>query len=402
MTSLLKKRGTDICGIRSTFVVRSDLRHYIRVDNIEDKTNGPIIQSLSEYCSGGDHYFALPCYSETYYNIMTLIGTSFWILKGNNIRIVRDLTTDAGARNGILHEKCRGGDFYMALTTSSPAIYCTFLQYPPRNMFIVIRAKTFEVYEDLERGIPSRPYQDMYNERKSGPYDLHKNCTGGIYYWTTTTCTRNEDWFRKLTSYQNYFCIVKHIDEFGAIVVHRTFNLHTDEGGEDITLHLAVANFLSCIPMNQKWDCLKSFKAGETQFNWHIEKVRKVGYNQEVLRSVEHRWSKELKCQIEPSFIEKMLSHSLKIQFSASACYIEHVVDTSKNNTSTENTDTFELRGELNPGEEVYIWQYAILTTPDNKTLLHTPHFTTTNSKTPPQYNPMPPDSQLEQQHAVN
>ena len=200
----------DFCGTDKLYIVRSDLGLYLESSDFEKGTDA-IVRILHPDCSGGDHYLSR-MYSP-------YIGTDyplFLIINGDHFRRVTDLTTAADMTADIrLHEKCRGGDFYLATNNFG------FITSPS---FIIVFA---------DEGI-YRVVSDLGTAKDVKEYKLHDACKGGLYYWATS--------IQYYWSKQVWYYLVK--EEGGELRFHYTKDLGTNEGGATQAFHPSVMNFL--------------------------------------------------------------------------------------------------------------------------------------------------------------
>ena len=99
-------KGTDFCGQRSyQYIIRSDLGCYMKAYHVRDGDDPVTIHLLHPTCAGGDHYLATPDH--------------FYIIKDDECRRVKDLSTGADPTTFTLHEVCKNGDFYMAKNSTN-------------------------------------------------------------------------------------------------------------------------------------------------------------------------------------------------------------------------------------------------------------------------------------------
>ena len=204
------KRVVDFCGTSKLYIVRSDLGLYLESSDFEKGTDA-IVRILHPDCSGGDHYL-----SRVYSPFFGTDYPWFVIITGDHFRRVTDLSTAADmTADTRLHEKCRGGDFYLA--TSS------FRSGARSPSFIIVFADDgmYRVVSDLGTAKDAREYK------------LHDACKGGLYYWATESYWAGRVW--------HY--LVK--QEGGELRFHYTKDLGTNEGGATQAFHPSVMNFLT-------------------------------------------------------------------------------------------------------------------------------------------------------------
>ena len=145
-----------------------------------------------------------------------------FIIKGNEFQEVEnDLSNDArvGSKK-MLHSFCQNGDHYIGLSK-----YRLFSTDP---VFFIIFKDTYRVVSDLATAIKSK--WDKYEKQE---YELHKNCRGGLYYWSS-----KEYWSGNVLFY-----IMKQVTQW-SFEYHVTEDLHTDKNGEDIKVSVRVLSNL--------------------------------------------------------------------------------------------------------------------------------------------------------------
>ena len=430
--------GSDIIGIGEyTYIIRSDLDCCLRVQDLEkgkDGKTGPTLLPLHQHCKNGDHYFAtktegkltpeqikeilekpvpelgwgqkvaLGVFYPNFYQqplpainmvaaAVNVAGAAvnvagvqrqiqeaerrlpdrdrFYILKDDKYQIVRDLVTGGRDTDGVIHnESCRGGDFYMA------------------NRKEVVMIKDDKFYE-----IRSYGWTDSWCGRISGPYDLSTKCKGGLYYWATEKKIENNE---LKTTYH----VLKGFDVWGAVMVHCTDDLRTDRGGKDIVLHVSVSNFVPgglSFNTTGKWICLQSDRNdSNTPTEWKYLRSTKIGYNKEVVHSIQSNWKLEGEISVGYEgglglIADQLFKHTVKAQFTVGGGLGGYEDNTTHTTDSTETTNTIEKSGTLKPGEEAHIWQYVIkkVTEHEEKNLVFTPHLAKTDSKKPPTHVPL-------------
>ena len=234
-------RGVDFCGgIGDNLeIIRSDLKCFMRVSDLhtgKDATLHPLHPS----CSDGDHYFA------TYHS--PAIGTNYktyYIIMDDEFRRVTDLTTDADPKTGVLHERCRGGDFYMGTSK--------YLAKDTIPIIIIVFGDKIRIVSNLKTG-----EKDSRLDWKD-EYQLKKEMCGGLYYCSTKTKTVG-----KLTFY-----VVKPVDKWG-LQYYCTSDVTTEAPGkvseETSSFHPSVTHFLpgglgvTMGPVIGNWELFKSLK----------------------------------------------------------------------------------------------------------------------------------------------
>ena len=214
-----KVKGVDFLGCCKTYIIRSDIGRYAVVESnyLHDTKKKEF--DLHPSCVGGDHYMG-------YEHAPQLGGADYdycFIIKGDDFRKVTDLSTDANAKTGTLHPKCRGGDFYLGTSK--------YHRYSVTPIFIVIFSKEgkFRAVSDLVSADPAKYLQFDGSEE----YSLHDSCKEGLYYWSTKSYWKGNVWYY----------VLKGVDKWG-VKVHYTKDLHTDEGGYDEHINPCIVKFL--------------------------------------------------------------------------------------------------------------------------------------------------------------
>ena len=324
-----KAKGTDICGQESwQYVIRSDLGYYMLSYHIRDVKNMEICP-LHPTCSWGDHYVGVGS------------GTKcFYIIKGNSCRCVSSLETDEDSTTFTLRSECVGGDFYMATYD---------------DKFYVIRGSKLVLVEDMKNGASGTVTKK----------DMHRNCTGGLYYWAT----------------RGFFYFIKPSASVWGFEYHRTRDLTTDSEPTDFTVDPTVAKFLPgglAVTMGRifgEWQRLKTIdnEDNSAPLNYRETITKKVGYNKEVVHSVEHNWKLTAKAE----------TQLFQTQFSLETSYGGSVMDTTKEAWSEQYEITEDITGTVAPGKVLYIWQYKICMQKEGKpayNVLFTPYVKITDT----------------------
>ena len=222
-TKIAPRRVADFCGANKLYIVRSDLGLYLESRDFNRATDATV-RFLHPDCRGGEHYVS---YLQTR---LTRDCWYFFIISGDYFRRVTDLSTAAHMTADIrLHEKCRGGDFYLA--TSQHSILHTFTA---SCSFVIVFA---------DEGI-YRVVSDLSTAENAKEYKLHDTCKGGLYYWATQS---HWPWLAK-----DLYYLVK--QEAGELRLHHTKNLGTNERGATHTFHPSVMHFLTMSPDNELED----------------------------------------------------------------------------------------------------------------------------------------------------
>ena len=211
-TNIDPKRKTEFCGTGDKlYIVRSDLGEYLESSDFTKGTD-TVIRYLHPDCRDGDHYLS---YLHTpWLDAFTSISyeSHFIIISGDHFRRVTDLSTAANmTADTRLHEKCRGGDFYLATSSTS---------------FVIIFS---------EQGM-YRVVSDLGTAKDAKEYKLHDTWKGGLYCFATKTY-----WFAMATV--RYYLVRLEAGE------HRFLynkDLQADcASGATQSFHPAVKNFLT-------------------------------------------------------------------------------------------------------------------------------------------------------------
>ena len=199
-TRIVPRQKADFCGGDKLYIVRSDLGQYLESSDFHKGTDLNT-RSLHPDCCGGDHYLS--------YLHAPGSGPYFVIIYGDHYRVVKDLSTAADMSGATpLHEKCRGGDFYLGTSRSS---------------FVILFS---------DQGIYRVVSPDLGTAKKATDYDLHNACKGGLYYWATKN---------KWKATVRYYLVKQVAGEFR---FHYTKNLRTNSCGATQAFHHSVMKFL--------------------------------------------------------------------------------------------------------------------------------------------------------------
>ncbi|XP_048373848.1 uncharacterized protein LOC125445061 [Sphaerodactylus townsendi] len=303
-----KAPGVDFCGVDGYYyIVRSDLRCYMRATNFNGGSQLELFQ-LHNSCQGGDHYLA---HQNGY----------FYIIKGDNFRRVSDMTNDSEATVFSLHPDCRGGDHYLS---------------SHGNFYIIFQDKGF--YRSVAHLDTAEDLTD---------YTFHPECKNGLYYWGT----------------KNFFYFLKPQNEWG-IQYHRCTDLHVNLNVATYSFHGTVVPFipggLAIIqgPAFGRWEALKTISnESNAPVVWSKRITKKMGYNKMKMDAVEKAW----KIQMGTSYQAGALIEAIaKFQFSLSAEYGGHSVDTTQENWSDVTETEESIQVSLQPKSQLYIWQYQL------------------------------------------
>ena len=183
----------DICGQESyQYIVRSDLKCYMKAWHLRDVKWQSTVHSLHPSCTGGLHYLATPHY--------------FYVINGDEYRRVKDLSSDKGATVSKLHDRCQGGTFYLATND--------------KNFYIVFASRGKYAH-----------VTDLSTAADWDENDLHDACKGGLHYFAT----------------EGYFYFIKPAETNSPwkFRYHRTRNMHTSEDGITFPIHSFAAGFMS-------------------------------------------------------------------------------------------------------------------------------------------------------------
>ena len=367
--------GVDFCGGVSgeICIIRSDLKCYMTVADLHTGKDATL-HSLHPSCSGGDHYFAI--YSNPGIGASR---TSYYIVKGNEFREVSDLTNDTDPRMGVLHERCQGGDFYVATAKFFTATYIRIF------IIVFIDKGILRVVTDLETG-----QKDAALVTWEAEYNLNKEMLDGLYFFGTKTKTAGKLAFYVIKPYGKwglqYYCS----DDMGT---------DGEKSGQTSSVHPSVTNFLpgglgiTAGPTVGSWKLIESFTNHSTGNleGLTCEVSKTVGYNRQALSSIERNWSTTTSVSTEASagiVVEKVFEAAVRNQFSLSQTYGGKSVQTTSQDWRDEETikETYDI-GKFAPGRSVYIWQYKI-SLRDIPDILQSRNWAFTDTATPPTSDP--------------
>ncbi|XP_065827136.1 uncharacterized protein [Oscarella lobularis] len=334
------RKGSDFFGTTKSYFIRSDLDCFAELSSNHLHKASPKIMSLHSSCVNGDHYMA--------YEHAPQVGAyreCFFIIKGNRYRQVSNLSSDADAEEGNLHEDLRGGDFYLASSK--------YHHHAVTPIFIVIfqREGRFRAVSDLATGKPAKCLE--FKDKKKD-YVLHSNCQNGLYYWATKAFYGGE-----VTYY-----IIKGVDEWG-VKVHYTKNLSTDAEGCDEIVSPSVVNFLpgglavTKGPTVGYWTLISSYtNSGNTDLEFTRKIEVRSGYRKCVVTEVQHNW--KFSGSLSANFSSLIFGILCRLQFSLSSEHGGSAIDTEEENWTEETTTTEEIRKAIPSGESLYIWQFCL------------------------------------------
>ena len=340
-------KGVDITGDTETNIIRSDLGCFMRVDHFREGHKATIFP-LHPTCANGDHYFSLYKSPD--------VGADYavhFVMKGNSCRQVEDLSTDAAAIEFNVHKDCQYGDFYMATSK--------YHSFSTSYIFIIVFAKdwTFKVVSDLHTAKSSSEYKKLYPHaaKNDGPYNLHYNCRGGLYYWAT------KGYYGTMR-----YHIIKGVNEWG-VQIHHTKDLNTDEEGSDETISPSITNFLPGglsvnmgVPTGQ-WHIIKSIinEHSDSPLEWSDEVSKRIGHKKNLASSMMMNWNITTKFSEEITAgltLEKIATASSKTEFSVTTSFGGEIKMSSQEDWEEEKTVKEKLELTVKPKSNMYIWQY--------------------------------------------
>ena len=203
------KTKVDFCGTgHKLYIVRSDLGAYL--ESSDFSKGNAILRYLHPDCRGGDHY--LSYLHAPWSHAFTKIDyeSHFLIISGDHYRRVKDLSTAEDMTGETrLHEKCRGGDFYLATSTT---------------YFVVIFS---------DKGV-YRVVSDLGTAKGIKDYKLHDVWKGGLYYCATQS-------YRLAMATVRYYLVRQEAGEFR---FHYTKDLNLTSASAMQAFHPSVMKFL--------------------------------------------------------------------------------------------------------------------------------------------------------------
>ena len=334
---------------------------------------------LHPSCSDGDHYLSYIS-SPVWLKVAAIFSfgiapskfTSYVIIKGNEYREVANLSTDAGARTGILNPYCQGGDFYLAFSKFG------VLSTDPVFFILFVEKGKYRVVSDLETACKSKWYDKT-------EYALHENCKGGLYYWAQkSTLSGNVS-----------FCFLKQVGTWG-LQFHCTEDLSNDQNGHDYSVHPGVTSFLpgglavSIGPTFGEWRNVDSFD-NSTDKELKVVRIikKRVGRVKESVSELEQMWKLSMDYKIETR--AGIVDAACQQQFAWNVEYGGRQVCTHRESWNEETEEEDKIKITLAKGQKVYVWQYVLGLGEDPKCeVLYCKNLKLTDSKTSPKDVPLP------------
>lgn len=340
MTKIVPKQkapGVDFCGTDSyQYIIRSDLNCYMRSTDFHGALNIEIF-NLHESCRGGDHYFARE-------------GDHYFIIKGDNYRTVSNMNKDWDASVFTLHPNCRWGDHYFA----------------DGNYFYI-------VYQS--RGV-YRQVTNLNTDEGASEHYLNPECKDGIYYYATSS----------------YKYFVRPDNEWG-IRYTRCTSLENYSDPYIRSIHADVVSFLpgglavTKGPTFGRWEAIKTISNdSNSPIKWEKKITKTVGYTKKKMSSVEHNWKISISASYESGALTAALA---KYQISMSAEYGGKQVNSEEENWNEATVTEEAISVDLQPHEQVYVWQYQLGFGQEAALFCRSMKFT--NDSKPPNEVPLPP-----------
>uniref|UniRef100_A0A8C5MMH4 Uncharacterized protein n=1 Tax=Leptobrachium leishanense TaxID=445787 RepID=A0A8C5MMH4_9ANUR len=298
----------DFCSVdKYYYIVRADLSCYMRSTNF-NKGEDLNVFSLHPSCGNGDHYLAHE-------------DDLFYIIKGTSYRHVSDMSKGDDAVVYSLHPSCQGGDHYLS------AFGKFYIIYQSRGVYH--RTKNMATYEDGKE------------------YSLHNDCKDGLYYFGV----------------KDYYYFVKPLNEWG-VQYSRCTNFNTNERGETFSFHPSVIGFLpgglgiTHGPSAGVWNYIKTIRNdSQDHITWTDKVSVKQGFDKEKMLPVENNWNISPSVSGVPGRLATLLTKS---QFFLSTSYGGFSVNTDRENWNSLSVDGETVSILLDPGQEVYVWQYSL------------------------------------------
>ncbi|XP_048048482.1 uncharacterized protein LOC125269595 [Megalobrama amblycephala] len=329
-------KGVDFCEMKNNFyIIRSDFGCYMKTRSL-NKGSGVSIFNLHLSCKDGDHYIG----HENGY---------FYIIRGNEYRKVKDLTTDREGKMYKLHPNCQGGDHY----------------FSANGKFYIIFKK---------RGIYRRT-TDMTENWHPVEYKLHPDCSKGIYYWGHT---HSLYFLRPGSDWGVQYCGSKDFstDKFSVVYSAHSDVLNFLPGGLSVTKG----------PVFGIWENIKTMtNDSNTAVEWTKKINKKVGYNKKKMSEITHSWKIDASASIETGGLAKLIA---QCQFSFSAEYGGSHVSTESESWNTMTEEEEELKFKLEPKQSVYLWQFKMGLGKDQ--VLFCRNIKINHDINPPTDNPLP------------
>ncbi|XDV37862.1 hypothetical protein PO909_007398 [Leuciscus waleckii] len=329
-----KMKGVDFCGCQTHYyIIRSDLGCYMRSSNFRAGSDISVY-ALHPSCQLGDHY----------------IGDTNWfyIIKGNQIRRVYDLTEDTDSSVYTLHPKFQGGDHYLAAF----------------GWFYIIYQSTY------------RRTADLSSDYNSNEFPLHPNCRNGLYYW----------------GLPDHYYFLKPTSNWG-VEYYKGDDFQKDSCVGVHSFHPDVLNFLpgglakTSGPALGKWVNIKTaHNDSPTPMKLTRKVTKKVGYKKEKMSQMTHNWKISASATMSAGILAESIA---KYQFSLSAEYGGSSLNAEKENWNEETMVEEELSCELKPNERLYVWQFQLGF--GSEAVLFCRDLKITNKPNPPTEVPLPP-----------
>ncbi len=229
---------------------------------------------------------------------------------------------------------------------------------------------------------------DLSTDANAREFDLNESFRNGLYYWAEGQPSRP-------FSDPSFYCL-KQVDPKWGLRAHRATSLERDTDGEDLPFDLDAMKFLPgglaarMGPAHGEWINVDSFTNNTVEaVPYTIKLTKKVGYNKEVLDSIEHNWN--VTAEVKKQF--GTLTPSLfKAQVSLSGSYGGKKVDTTKENWSEETIAEASEEHTVLPGQSLYSWQYKLGMGHGHAfDVYFSEHKQVTTSQNPPEHVPFPP-----------
>uniref|UniRef100_A0A8C8VKC2 Uncharacterized protein n=1 Tax=Pelusios castaneus TaxID=367368 RepID=A0A8C8VKC2_9SAUR len=302
--------GTDVFRNDSgDCIVRSDLGCYLQTSDFLERGRNIIIHRLHPSCQGGDHYVG----SRQERNV--------YIIKGSSYRVVKDLSTDEGAKVYELHPRCCGGDHYGRVGWT----FCIIFQKEGKIRWVT----------------------NLSTAQGEKNFDLHPECCKGLYYFGIdqylTLIRMDEKWGPHFYLYPD--STKDKLDSF--------FSIHPDvlsffPGGLALTKGTSTGG----------WECIKTLHNGsDSSITWSDKVTRKVGYAKQQISSIEHNWSISTEMSLGAGELTKLITQA---QFSLKAEYGGRGVRTEQEDWNEAREEEESIQVTLEPQKNLYIWQYHL------------------------------------------
>ena len=316
--------------------------------HVRDGDDPVTIHPLHPTCAGGDHYLATPDH--------------FYIIKGDECRRVKDLSTGADPTTFTLHEECRNGDFYMAKNST--------------NFFVIKRNQgqgSFQCQhvESLKDGNVTNHENGMLDKYKTPNAGAGVDL-GSCYHWATSS----------------YFYFLKPVTTWN-LEYHRTKDLFNDpEKCNDYPVYPPITAFLPgglALIMGRtfgRWEQLTSIKNNSESERRKITIKRKHGYEKPMLHSVHHEWNISQRERSASLTTEEIFKAVLKRTFHFPPNYGGLAVDATKEDWSDKMEVEESMSVTIQSNQLVYVWQYVLGI--GDQVVLYTKHVKKTNNVTAP------------------